>query len=183
MSDFVDETGVFVKAGEGGAGAVSFRREAHTPRGGPDGGDGGRGGDVWFVANRNVASLLAFRDHPHRKATSGRHGGGKGKHGPGGEDLFVPVPEGTIVRSRDGEVLADLVAHGDRWLAGEGGRGGHGNARFLSRSRPEPSACEGVWAVSVMASPCWDWAGGGQVWCYSVRERARAHGGYAAHAG
>ena len=142
MSDFVDETGVFVKAGEGGAGAVSFRREAHTPRGGPDGGDGGRGGDVWFVANRNVASLLAFRDHPHRKATSGRHGGGKGKHGPGGEDLFVPVPEGTIVRSRDGEVLADLVAHGDRWLAGEGGRGGHGNARFLSNQRRAPDFAE-----------------------------------------
>lgn len=142
VSDFVDETGVFVKAGEGGAGAVSFRREAHTPRGGPDGGDGGRGGDVWFVANRNVASLLAFRDHPHRKATSGKHGGGKGKHGPGGEDLLVPVPEGTIVRSRDGSVLADLVTHGDRWLAGEGGRGGHGNARFLSNQRRAPDFAE-----------------------------------------
>ena len=133
---------MFVKAGEGGAGAVSFRREAHTPRGGPDGGDGGRGGDVWFVANRNVASLLAFRDHPHRKATSGKHGGGNGKHGPSGEDLFVPVPEGTIVRSRDGSVLADLVTHGDRWLAGEGGRGGHGNARFLSNRRRAPDFAE-----------------------------------------
>lgn len=130
---------MFVKAGEGGAGAVSFRREAHTPRGGPDGGDGGRGGDVWFVANRNVASLLAFRDHPHRKATSGRHGGGKGKHGPGGEDLFVPVPEGTIVRSRDGEVLADLVAHGDRWLAGEGGGAGTAMHGFSPTSVGRPT--------------------------------------------
>lgn len=120
VSNFVDETGVFVKAGEGGAGAVAFRREAHTPRGGPDGGDGGKGGDVWFVADRNVASLLAFRDHPHRKATSGNHGGGKGMHGAAGEDLLVPVPEGTLVRERDGTVLADLVGHGDRWLAGEG---------------------------------------------------------------
>ncbi|MEZ5380560.1 MAG: GTPase ObgE [Microthrixaceae bacterium] len=142
MSDFVDETGVFVKAGEGGAGAVSFRREAHTPRGGPDGGDGGKGGDVWFVADRNVASLLAFRDHPHRKATNGRHGSGKGMHGAGGEDLLVPVPEGTIVRDRDRTVLADLVSHGDRWLAGEGGRGGHGNARFLSNRRRAPDFAE-----------------------------------------
>ncbi|MCB1029103.1 MAG: GTPase ObgE, partial [Microthrixaceae bacterium] len=142
MSDFVDETGVFVKAGDGGAGAVAFRREAHTPRGGPDGGDGGKGGDVWFVANRNVASLLAFRDHPHRKATSGKHGGGKGMHGASGEDLIVPVPEGTLVRERDGTVLADLVNHGDRYLAGEGGRGGHGNARFLSNRRRAPDFAE-----------------------------------------
>ncbi len=142
VSNFVDETGVFVKAGEGGAGAVAFRREAHTPRGGPDGGDGGKGGDVWFVADRNVASLLAFRDHPHRKATSGNHGGGKGMHGAAGEDLLVPVPEGTLVRERDGTVLADLVGHGDRWLAGEGGRGGHGNARFLSNRRRAPDFAE-----------------------------------------
>ena len=142
VSNFVDETGVFVKAGEGGAGAVAFRREAHTPRGGPDGGDGGKGGDVWFVADRNVASLLAFRDHPHRKASSGNHGGGKGMHGAAGEDLLVPVPEGTLVRERDGTVLADLVGHGDRWLAGEGGRGGHGNARFLSNRRRAPDFAE-----------------------------------------
>ena len=90
--------------------------------GGPDGGDGGRGGDVWLIADHNVASLLAFRDHPHRRADSGTHGSGKGKHGASAKDLEVFVPEGTVVKDRDGAVLADLVHHGDRWLAAEGGR-------------------------------------------------------------
>ena len=76
MSNFVDECGLNVKAGDGGAGCVSFRREAHVDRGGPDGGDGGNGGDIWLVADHNVASLLAFRDYPHRKAQSGKHGSG-----------------------------------------------------------------------------------------------------------
>src|SRR5699024_9959270 len=97
MSGFVDEAQLNVKGGDGGAGAVSFRREAHVPRGGPDGGDGGAGGDIWLVADRNVASLLAFRDHPHRRAESGTHGSGKKRHGRTGADLIVPVPEGTTV--------------------------------------------------------------------------------------
>ena len=142
MSNFVDEAGLNVKGGDGGAGCVSFRREAHTPKGGPDGGDGGSGGDVWLVANRNVASLLAFRDHPHRKATSGVHGSGAKKHGSTGKDLIVPVPEGTIVKDRDGTVLADLVHEGDRWLAAHGGQGGKGNARFMSNKRRAPSFAE-----------------------------------------
>ncbi|MEY2567234.1 MAG: GTPase [Actinomycetota bacterium] len=142
MSGFVDEAQAHVKAGNGGAGAVSFRREAHVAKGGPDGGDGGKGGDVWFVADRNVASLLAFKDHPHRAATHGVHGQGKGKHGAQGHDLVVKVPEGTVVRDLDGTLLADLVDEGDRWLAGAGGRGGRGNARFLSNSRRAPSFAE-----------------------------------------
>jgi GTPase len=142
MSGFVDVAQCNVKGGDGGAGSVSFRREAHVPRGGPDGGDGGRGGDVWLRADRNVASLLAFRDHPHRKAASGTHGGGKKLHGKSGADLVVPVPEGTSVRAVDGELLADLVQHGDRWLAARGGRGGRGNARFLSNARRAPSFAE-----------------------------------------
>ena len=142
MSNFVDECGLNVKGGDGGAGCVSFRREAHVPTGGPDGGDGGRGGDVWLVADRNVASLLAFRDHPHRKARSGTHGSGAKRHGKHGEDLFVQVPVGTVVHDRERGVLADLVAHGDRWLAAEGGRGGKGNARFLSNRRRAPSFAE-----------------------------------------
>ncbi len=142
MSAFVDEAQLNVKGGDGGAGSVSFRRESHVPKGGPDGGDGGKGGDIWLEANRNVASLLAFRDHPHRKAASGTHGAGKKRHGHYGDDLVVAVPEGTVVRAQDGELLADLAKHGDRWLAAQGGRGGRGNARFLSNSRRAPSFAE-----------------------------------------
>ena len=142
MSGFVDEVQLNVRGGDGGAGSVSFRREAHVPKGGPDGGDGGKGGDVWLVADRNVASLLAFRDHPHRRATNGTHGQGKKKHGPAGKDIEVAVPEGTVVLDDQGELLADLVSAGDRWLAAAGGRGGHGNARFLSNKRRAPSFAE-----------------------------------------
>jgi GTP-binding protein len=142
MSDFVDAAQLNVKGGDGGAGAVAFRREAHVPKGGPDGGDGGKGGDVWLHASRNVASLLAFRDHPHRKAKSGTHGSGKKKHGSAGSDLVIDVPPGTTVRAQDGELLADLVVDGDRWLAARGGVGGRGNARFLSNARRAPSFAE-----------------------------------------
>jgi GTPase len=142
LSGFVDQAQIHVKAGNGGAGSVSFRREAHVARGGPDGGDGGRGGDVWLVADPNVASLLAFKDFPHRAAKSGTHGMGKGRHGAGGDDIVVSVPEGTVVRDRDGTVLADLVAAGDRFLAAAGGRGGRGNARFLSNRRRAPTWAE-----------------------------------------
>ena len=142
MSEFVDECSLCVRGGDGGAGCVSFRREAHVDRGGPDGGDGGRGGDVWLVADRNMASLLAFRDHPHRRGAAGAHGSGKGRHGASGSDLMVRVPEGTVVLSGDGERLADLVSHGERWLAAPGGAGGRGNARFLSNRRRAPRFAE-----------------------------------------
>ncbi|HEX7169154.1 MAG TPA: GTPase ObgE [Acidimicrobiales bacterium] len=142
MSAFVDEAQVHVKAGNGGAGSVSFRREAHVPKGGPDGGDGGDGGNVWLVADRNVASLLAFKDHPHRGAPNGVHGQGHARHGARGADLMVPVPEGTVVRDLEGRVLADLVNPGDRYLAARGGQGGKGNARFLSNRRRAPSWAE-----------------------------------------
>ncbi|MDH4075032.1 MAG: GTPase ObgE [Acidimicrobiia bacterium] len=143
MSNFVDECNLCVRGGDGGAGSVSFRREAHVPRGGPDGGDGGDGGDVWLQADRNVASLLAFRDHPHRIATSGTHGQGSGRHGKRGIDCEVKVPEGTMIYELDtGEMLADLANHGDRWLAAPGGQGGKGNARFLSNRRRAPAFAE-----------------------------------------
>jgi len=121
---------------------VSFRREAHVSRGGPDGGNGGDGGDVWLVVDRNVASLYGFRDHPHRRAGNGTHGMGKARHGKSGESLDVGVPEGTVVRGLDGEVVADLGAAGERWLAARGGQGGRGNARFLSNRRRAPSFAE-----------------------------------------
>ena len=142
MSSFVDEAQVNLRGGDGGAGAISFRREAHVPRGGPDGGDGGKGGDVIVRADRNVASLLAFRDHPHRRAASGTHGSGKRRAGAAGDDLVVAVPEGTVVKDRDGTVLADLVYHGDSYVATRGGRGGRGNAKFLSNARRAPSLAE-----------------------------------------
>ncbi len=142
MSGFVDTAQSNVKGGDGGAGCVAFRRESHVPKGGPDGGDGGNGGAVWLRANRNVASLLAFRDHPHRKAGSGTHGKGQKLHGKRGADLTVDVPEGTVVRSMDGELLADLLHHGDTWLAARGGQGGRGNARFLSNAARAPSFAE-----------------------------------------
>ncbi len=143
MSNFVDECGLNVRAGDGGAGCISFRREAHVPKGGPDGGDGGGGGDVWLVADRNVASLLAFRDYPHRAATNGTHGQGSNKHGRSGDDCIVKVPEGTTVRSHEtGEIVADLPGDGDRWLAARGGQGGRGNARFLANKRRAPAFAE-----------------------------------------
>ncbi|HMF82070.1 MAG TPA: GTPase ObgE [Acidimicrobiia bacterium] len=142
MSEFVDEAQVNLRGGDGGAGAMSFRREAHVPRGGPDGGDGGKGGDVVLCADRNVASLLAFRDHPHRRASSGGHGSGKRRKGAAGDDLIVAVPEGTAVRTRAGAVVADLVSHGDSYVAARGGRGGRGNARFLTNTRRAPSFAE-----------------------------------------
>ena len=143
MSSFVDECGVNLTAGDGGAGVVSFRREAHVSRGGPDGGDGGDGGNVWIEADHNIASLLAFRDHPHRRASNGAHGSGAKRHGRSSEDLVVKVPEGTTVHDLEGtEVLADLLSDGDRWLAARGGRGGRGNARFLSNRRRAPSFAE-----------------------------------------
>ena len=142
MAGFVDECNLHAKGGDGGAGCVSFRREAHVSRGGPDGGDGGTGGDVWLVADRNVSSLLAFKDFPFRRGDDGSHGQGKKKHGKNGEDIIVSVPEGTVIRDFDGEILADLVGAGDRWLAAEGGRGGRGNARFLSNKRRAPTFAE-----------------------------------------
>jgi GTP-binding protein len=142
MSEFTDEVMANLRGGDGGAGAVAFRREPYVDKGGPDGGDGGRGGDVWLKADRNTASLISFRDHPHRRATSGAHGSGRKKHGASGHDLIVTVPEGTVVKDRDGEILADLVTTGDSYLAARGGRGGRGNARFLSNARRAPSFAE-----------------------------------------
>jgi GTP-binding protein len=142
VSGFVDECNLNVRGGDGGAGAVSWRREPFVPKGGPDGGDGGNGGDVWLVADHNVASLLAFRDHPHRRAESGTHGSGKQRHGSSGADLEVKVPEGTMVFGFDNRLLADLTRHGDRFLAAQGGKGGKGNARFLSNRRRAPAFAE-----------------------------------------
>ncbi|MDE3065391.1 MAG: Obg family GTPase CgtA, partial [Acidobacteriota bacterium] len=142
MSSFVDSAQLHAKGGDGGAGCVSFRREAHVAKGGPDGGDGGRGGDVWLVADANHASLLGFRDHPFRRGGDGSHGTSKRQHGASGADLVVAVPVGTVVKDRDGQPLVDLAGAGDRWRAAEGGLGGAGNARFVSNRRRAPAFAE-----------------------------------------
>ncbi len=143
MSQFVDECQLNARGGDGGAGCVSFRREGPVAFGGPNGGDGGNGGDVWLVADHNVSSLLAFRDHPHRRADNGVHGKGKDLHGRRGQSLEIAVPMGTAVFDLySGELLAELVHHGDRWVAAAGGRGGRGNAKFLSNKRRAPSFAE-----------------------------------------
>jgi len=142
MAGFVDQAQLHARAGDGGAGAVSWRREAHVDRGGPDGGDGGHGGDVWLVASVNQSSLLGFRDHPFRRATDGGHGSGQQKHGARGKDIVVPVPVGTVVKDADGAVQCDLAGDGDRFLIAEGGQGGRGNARFLSNRRRAPAFAE-----------------------------------------
>lgn len=142
MTQFVDECGLNVRGGDGGAGCVSFRREAHVAKGGPDGGDGGSGGGVWLVADHNVASLIAFKDHPHRRAGNGVHGQGKRRHGATGDEALVRVPVGTVVKDQGGELLADLAADGVRWLAAAGGEGGMGNARFSTRENRAPAFAE-----------------------------------------
>jgi GTP-binding protein len=143
MSQFVDECQLNVRGGDGGAGCVSFRREGPVVMGGPNGGDGGKGGGIWLIADHNVASLIAFRDHPHRRADDGVHGKGKDQHGRRGQSLEVKVPVGTVVKDMyTGEVLAELYRHGDKFLAAAGGRGGRGNAKFLSNRRREPTFAE-----------------------------------------
>ena len=140
---FVDDCTIHVRGGNGGNGSVSFRRESHVPRGGPDGGDGGKGGDVVLEADENVTSLLDLHRAPHRRGTDGRHGAGMGKTGADGGDELLRVPVGTVVRDRDGtRVLADLTAHGQRVIAAEGGRGGRGNIAFANRHRRIPRFAE-----------------------------------------
>jgi GTP-binding protein len=142
MPGFVDQAQLHARAGDGGAGAVSWRREAHVDRGGPDGGDGGHGGDVWLVASENESSLLAFKDHPFRRATNGGHGSGQKRHGARGKDIDVSLPVGTVVRDRAGDVVVDMATPGMRSLVAEGGQGGRGNARFLSNRRRAPAFAE-----------------------------------------
>ncbi|HFQ90903.1 MAG TPA: Obg family GTPase CgtA, partial [Desulfobulbus sp.] len=136
---FIDESKFFVKAGDGGNGCVSFRREKYVPRGGPNGGDGGRGGSVYLVADPRLRSLIDFRYRSHFKAERGGGGQGKDRHGRSGRDCVVRVPLGSVISDAEtGEVLADLVNPGDRFLAARGGKGGLGNARFATATNRAP---------------------------------------------
>src|SRR5690606_10697756 len=125
-----------------GNGCASFRREKYVPAGGPDGGDGGKGGDVIFEVDQGLSTLIDFTRRTHFIAERGQHGQGSNKHGRNGEDLVVRVPPGTQVKDDEGRLLADLVAPGQRWVAARGGRGGRGNARFKSPTRRAPAFFE-----------------------------------------
>lgn len=138
---FVDTAKALVAAGKGGDGFVSFRQEKYIDRGGPDGGDGGRGGDVVFRATKNLNTLLKFRYKPELKAESGQAGSKRNRRGRSGDDLVVEVPEGTVVR-RDGMVVADLVEDGQEVVIAKGGDGGFGNAHFKSSVRQAPRIAE-----------------------------------------
>ncbi|CAA7599420.1 Obg family GTPase CgtA, C-terminal extension [Acididesulfobacillus acetoxydans] len=140
---FYDQAEIYVKGGDGGAGAVAFRREKYVPEGGPSGGDGGRGGSVVLVADRGLRTLVDFRYKRHYKAERGEHGQGKNMHGKGAEDLCLRLPAGTLVKDAvTGEVLADLVEDGQRAVVAQGGRGGRGNARFMSNTNKAPTFAE-----------------------------------------
>ena len=138
MTTFVDRVTLHASAGKGGDGCVSVHREKFVPLGGPDGGSGGRGGDIILVVDPSVTTLLDFHHSPHRNASSGRQGYGALKNGPDGEDLILGVPNGTVVMTKDGRVLADLVGNGTRFVAAKGGLGGLGNNALASSRRRAP---------------------------------------------
>jgi GTP-binding protein len=138
MANFVDRVVLHVAAGNGGHGVASIHREKFKPLGGPDGGNGGRGGDVILVVDSNVHTLLDFHHHPHQRAGNGKQGAGSNRNGADGADLELRVPDGTVVVASDGEVLADLVGPGTRFVAAQGGRGGLGNAALASTRRKAP---------------------------------------------
>ena len=145
---FIDKVRIHVKGGNGGAGCMSFRREAHVPKGGPDGGDGGHGGNVVVEADASLSSLIEYRFKHHFKAERGTHGKGSRMHGATGEDLVLKVPMGTVVHeyfeeSKEvGELIADLTHDGERVTVAEGGMGGRGNIHFVTPTRRAPAFAE-----------------------------------------
>jgi GTP-binding protein len=140
---FIDEVIITVKAGDGGNGCLAFRREKYVPRGGPSGGDGGRGGDVSLVASEHYNTLLHFRFNPEHTAERGRHGEGSNRTGRDGADLELPVPVGTTVfNAETGDPLFDFTAPGQRFTVAQGGRGGRGNARFATSTHQAPTEHE-----------------------------------------
>jgi len=143
MEKFVDRVKIFVKGGKGGDGAVAFLREKYRPKGGPAGGDGGKGGDVILVATSSKHTLLDFKYKKHFVAQDGENGKGKKMHGKDGEDLIIYVPVGTVVKdAQTGEVICDLVKEGQRCIVAKGGKGGRGNARFATPTNQAPTYAE-----------------------------------------
>jgi GTP-binding protein len=140
---FIDEVKIYVKAGDGGAGCASFRREAHVPKGGPDGGDGGHGGNVVLEADATITTLIDYHYKRHFKAQRGIHGKGAARDGAAGDDLVLHVPRGTLVRDAEsGELLGDLTRDGQRLVVVRGGGGGRGNRHFVTSTRRAPTFAE-----------------------------------------
>ena len=139
---FVDTAKIHIKAGDGGNGCCSFRREKFVPRGGPDGGDGGQGGDIIIGTHPGEHSLVSFRFNQHYAAKHGVHGKGKNLHGKRSDDVILKVPPGTVLKDLDGNILADLDRQGMRFVAAKGGRGGKGNPRFASSNNRVPMEAE-----------------------------------------
>jgi GTP-binding protein len=140
---FIDEVRIFVKAGDGGNGILAFRREKFVPRGGPSGGDGGRGGNIYMVASPHHNTLLHFRFNPEHKADRGRHGEGSNKKGRDAEHIELPVPVGTVVYDEDtGEIVHDFTVVGEKFLIARGGRGGRGNQHFATPTHQAPTEHE-----------------------------------------
>jgi GTP-binding protein len=136
---FIDRAKIKIKAGDGGNGVTAFRREKFVPKGGPSGGDGGKGGDVWLEASEGLNTLLHLRYNPEHKAERGRHGEGSNRHGKDGEDIVVQVPVGTqIFDAESGDLVFDFTEHGQRFLAAKGGKGGWGNQHFATPTRRAP---------------------------------------------
>jgi GTP-binding protein len=136
---FIDYSKIFVASGNGGKGCVSFRREKYVPRGGPDGGDGGKGGDVIIKASSQINTLLDFKYKREYHAKNGQNGMGKKMHGKNSDDLLIPVPAGTVIRDADSnEIIADLIKDGDYFIAAKGGRGGLGNSHFATSTKQVP---------------------------------------------
>ena len=141
--NFVDRASIRVTAGTGGSGTASFRRESFVPKGGPDGGDGGRGGSIYLKADSNLQTLLDYAYKPRRKAGRGEHGKGVNKTGKSGEDVVLPVPLGTVVRDLEsGELLGEMLESGQELLVAKGGRGGRGNTRFATATHQAPREWE-----------------------------------------
>lgn len=142
MTSFVDTVRIHVRAGNGGAGVAAFRRQKGKPKGRPEGGSGGAGGDVILRVDESISTLLRYRHNPHHRAGDGTHGEGDFRHGRRGEDLVLPVPPGTVVRDDDDEMIADLVTPGEEVTLVRGGRGGLGNAALVSPSHRAPGFAE-----------------------------------------
>ncbi|MBI4656907.1 MAG: GTPase ObgE [Elusimicrobia bacterium] len=141
FTDFTDIARIYLKAGKGGDGCMSFRREKYVPFGGPDGGNGGKGGDIYIESSSNITTLTEIALHPHITAENGEHGKGKNLYGKAGKDTLIYAPAGTIIKKND-QILADLQKSGERFLAAKGGRGGKGNAAFKTRFNTAPRISE-----------------------------------------